>query len=446
VEERLLNLDKKLDIIVAHPDDEIIFFWFALKHAKRIICCTNDLNINFPKSKFWEKSWIHRQTAFEEIGKLLGIEVINLGYNSGFVSLPKEEITKLSNKIYDLIKDEETVITHNAWGEYGHPDHILVHNIIKESGKTLLVSDIMLEGKGLIKFTPYPKPEIKDFLEVTNTDLNFYEKCKEIYTKYNVWTWYQKPILKTKCYLEKENEKTVAIKNKIITLKNDKLSVDFDLQQGGMPIKDNFGYIRRYGIEIGWIGYPHPYKIINPQNGKTDDLLLQATQEKTPAIIKQTETEFATTGQMKRFNVYSPHVFKLNASLEGNRLHTSVELDIKARETCLQSKVWIMLNFFEKAKIGDKIIDFTDLPYDTKSKLGEEWLGHYGAEWKKNPPKEIILFNDTKQLKIDGFSVPPIFFSLIRFKNQIIEVVFGWSELDLLVGTYKGEMNLTYEK
>jgi len=78
--------------------------------------------------------------------------------------------------------------------------------------------------------------------------------------------------------------------------------------------------------------------------------------------------------------------------------------------------------------------------------LGEEWLGHYGNEWKHNPPKEVILFNDEKQLRIDGFSVPPIFFSLIRFKNQIIEVVFGWSELDLTVGTYKGEMNFTYEK
>lgn len=197
----MINLDKKLDIIIAHPDDEAIFFWYALKHAKRIICCTNDLNINFPKSKFWEKSWIHRQTAFEEIGKLLGIEVINLGYNSGFTLLPKEEITKLSDKIYDLIKDESIIFTHNAWGEYGHPDHILVHNIIKKSGKVLLVSDIMLDSS-FTKFKSFPKPEIKNYLEVTNTDLDFYEKCKTIYAKYNVWTWNQNPILKAKCYLE----------------------------------------------------------------------------------------------------------------------------------------------------------------------------------------------------------------------------------------------------
>lgn len=192
-----------LTILVAHPDDETIFFWYVLKHIKRIICCSNDLNPNLPKSQVWEKSWDKRQIAFEEIGKLLEIEVINLGYNSEFASLPKEEKEKLSNKIYDLIKDEEMIVTHNSWGEYGHLDHILVHNIVKKRKKTILTSDIMLDNK-FTKFISFPKPEIKDYLEVTNDDLNFYEKCKQTYIKYEVWTWDNPPILKANCYLEKE--------------------------------------------------------------------------------------------------------------------------------------------------------------------------------------------------------------------------------------------------
>ncbi len=433
-----------ITIIISHPDDEVIFGWMVLKKVKRIICVSNDLNVTLPKSTMWEPNWINRQKAFKEIGQLLGIEVINLGYNSGFASLPKEEKDKLTNKIHDLIKDEKIIYTHNAWGEYGHPDHILVHDIVKKSKSEILTSDIMLDG-GFTKFKSFPKPKIKDYLEVINNDLNFYEKCKQIYTKYDVWTWNKSPILKTNCYLEKENEISINMKN-IITLKNDKLSVDFDLNQGGMPVKDNFGFIHRYGIEIGWIGYPHPYTIISPEDKKPWSLLLQSTAEKNPTIIKQTNSELSTSGIMQKHNLISPHVYKFGASLIDNKLSTSVELEVKARETCLCSKVWIMTKFFEKAKIGNQIIDFTSLPYDAKDDNGCEWLGGFGKEYHHNPPKEIILYNNNEQLKIEGYSVPPVYFSLIRYRNQIIEVVFGWAELNLNVGLYKGEMNLTYEK
>lgn len=233
--------------------------------------------------------------------------------------------------------------------------------------------------------------------------------------------------------------------NNIITLKTNSLIVNFDLHQGGMPVSDNFGYIHRYGIEIGWIGFPNTYQILYPNSTKSNDLLLQSTAEPNPKLIEQTDYSLSVTGLMQKANLISPHAYKLNASVKDNKLFTNVELNAKIPETCLCSKVWIMTKYFEKVRIGDKIIDFTSIPLDFKTPTGNDWIG-FATETHNNPPKEVILYNDTQQLKIDGYSSPPVYFSLIRYQDKIIEVVFGWAERYLSAGLHKGEMNLTYEK
>jgi len=196
------NLTEKITtLIIAHPDDEVIFGFGIIKQVKRIICCVSDSNSNFPKCSSWHRSWMYRQRALEEVGKLLGVEIINLNYNSMFATMPKEEIIKLSNTINNLIKDEEIVFTHNSWGEYGHPDHILVHNIIKQTGKTILTSNIMLDNN----FTGFKKYQISDpeNYQIVTNDIELYLKCKMIYTKYKCWTWGDEIIKSTKLYIEK---------------------------------------------------------------------------------------------------------------------------------------------------------------------------------------------------------------------------------------------------
>ena len=196
------NITEKLKtIIVAHPDDEIIFGFGVIKQAKRIICCVSDGNQDLPKCTSWHRSWMYRQAALEEVGKLLGIEIINLCYNSEFSRLPSEEITKLTDKISALIKDEEVIFTHNAWGEYGHPDHILVHDIIKKTGKKILTTDIMLDSD----FTGFRKYKIlePEICQVVTNDQELHLKCQSIYKKYKCWTWGNNIIESTKIYIEK---------------------------------------------------------------------------------------------------------------------------------------------------------------------------------------------------------------------------------------------------
>ena len=180
---------------MAHPDDEIIFGFGVLPYTKKIIICSND-RLN------WKKEvWMNRCRAFEQVGKILNIEVISLDNNSDFYALEGEKMNILKKSIFSLIEKETVIFTHNAWGEYGHKDHIFVHNFAKEIKKEVLVSNIMITDD-YTRFTTFELPPILDYLEVTN-DLETYFKCENIYKNWRVWTWNQPPIKTAKIYYDK---------------------------------------------------------------------------------------------------------------------------------------------------------------------------------------------------------------------------------------------------
>ena len=55
----------------------------------------------------------------------------------------------------------DCIDTHNAYGEYGHADHILVHNAVMDT------VDCVVNGK----------------------DPKIYRKIKQLYVDEDVWTW-----------------------------------------------------------------------------------------------------------------------------------------------------------------------------------------------------------------------------------------------------------------
>jgi len=186
-------IPNNLTMIVSHPDDEVIFGWGVIKHVKKIIYCSTDrFNIDKPQ-------WKDRCTATEEIGKLLNIEIINLDYNSDFYKLQDSYLDHFLASVNSAIKSETCLFTHNAWGEYGHLDHIFLHSIIKQSEKSMITSNIMVNSK-YTGFVSAIKPQISDSLDVTN-DLKLYSECRSIYKNYNCWTWHEPPIYRAKLYI-----------------------------------------------------------------------------------------------------------------------------------------------------------------------------------------------------------------------------------------------------
>ena len=181
---------KDLTMIIAHPDDEVIFGSVVLKEAKRIVCIASDEN---NPNRQWCKD---RKKALYEIGELVGAEVICFNYNSEFyrINARLKELIILEEKIKPYLTG--TIFTHNAWGEYGHLDHILINQIVRANYDRIWVTDICLFGDW---FT------VKRFNQgkrVFNAEIGtgFYEKCKAIYDKYGCWTWDETKITEVGVY------------------------------------------------------------------------------------------------------------------------------------------------------------------------------------------------------------------------------------------------------
>jgi hypothetical protein len=186
---------RDITILIAHPDDEVIFGWPVLKEAKRIICCSSDLN---NATRQWCKD---RKKALQEIGAMTGAEIKCLDYDSEFyrVDARHGDLTQLAVNVLSLLQSAEFVYTHNPWGEYGHLDHILVHQIARASGKKLFYSDMCLDANWL-PCTPWPLLQQPEKFCVN--DISFYESCKRVYGKYGCWTWSKDPIINARLYAD----------------------------------------------------------------------------------------------------------------------------------------------------------------------------------------------------------------------------------------------------
>jgi LmbE family N-acetylglucosaminyl deacetylase len=171
-------------LLIAHPDDEVIFFWWALKEIDKIVCCSSDLN---NPERVWCKN---RKKALFAVGEALNVPVKCFDYNSEFHRLqPRiKELINLQSNIKQEV--EGTIYTHNFWGEYGHLDHILVNQIALSLCNRMVVSDIVDDGQ----WFNVRKLNQGRLFRQAEIDMDLYNQLKEIYDKHGCWTWSREPI------------------------------------------------------------------------------------------------------------------------------------------------------------------------------------------------------------------------------------------------------------
>lgn len=164
-------------LIVAHPDDEIIWFpsqYFDLivivflarhdkpyaEHCRRLALDEHPLKERIILLKIDEPGYWKDKNRKEH-------------YNVAKVTLYHSLLKLKSDYTF------KQIFTHNSFGEYGHDDHILVHESVKE-----VFGDTEIYCPTITNNDHHYEPAI-----TMKNDLNFYEKVKQIYIKHKAWTW-----------------------------------------------------------------------------------------------------------------------------------------------------------------------------------------------------------------------------------------------------------------
>lgn len=126
----VLSNNKKANklMIVAHPDDETIFGGKYLSSEWKVVCITNG---TFKSSNALT---LNRKERFKEFIKVMNefgcsYEIWDYEdnyFNSNWDDSLIYKLLNLFNQHFDII------VTHNSKGEYGHCQHIKLHQIIKK--------------------------------------------------------------------------------------------------------------------------------------------------------------------------------------------------------------------------------------------------------------------------------------------------------------------------
>jgi hypothetical protein len=199
------EISKKLAavcIVVAHPDDEVLWFSSVLKECKKIVICFGDVISNAQLSK-------SRADLFRNY-PLSNIHYLNIAESGAFLSSNwqhplendfgmkvgyqkkkyNENYCILRKRLQIILKDIKVVYTHNPWGEYGHEEHVQVYRVIEslkfELGYSIYVSGYFSDRTVSALSKYYGR--LSTF-QTKPIDVSFVNYLKISYMKFNCWTW-----------------------------------------------------------------------------------------------------------------------------------------------------------------------------------------------------------------------------------------------------------------
>ena len=195
-------------LIVAHPDDDILWLSSVIDRVDKIIFCFNEdpaepelgaarkktiaeyplsnvstLDIAEPQS-FDKADW--SKPVITEYGlKLSKCQQSDARY--------KETYEKLVRRVRNLVADRTNVFTHNPWGEYGHEDHVLVYQVLKtlqmEFHYTLWFSNYC-SNRSVTLMNNYISGFHSDY-ECLPANLVLAQRIADVFKKNGCWTWYE---------------------------------------------------------------------------------------------------------------------------------------------------------------------------------------------------------------------------------------------------------------
>ena len=138
-------LDKSL-LVVAHPDDEILWFSSIIDRFDEIVICYMDSGHSDELGAARRNSL--RDHALRDRITLLDLAQskshnisqwpepeetdygLKLTKNEDLDRLHVEQARRLRDAVQPFVAAASNVFTHNPWGEYGHEDHVQVYRVV----------------------------------------------------------------------------------------------------------------------------------------------------------------------------------------------------------------------------------------------------------------------------------------------------------------------------
>lgn len=198
-------------VVVAHPDDEVLWASSLLASARKTIICYGDLSgkpvfstgrrkavaalpLNGVENLCLTEASMFNHSTWpnpEEIAEGLAPRRLPLGLHSAVLASYRRNFSELCRLLEQHLAGIDTVVTHNPWGEYGHEDHVQVFRAVEAVQKRLgfkiwvtgYVSDkaALLMQQHLHRLGPRSR--------ALATDRPLAERCRDIYIQNGCWTW-----------------------------------------------------------------------------------------------------------------------------------------------------------------------------------------------------------------------------------------------------------------
>jgi len=212
-------MKKQKILVVAHPDDEILFFSSLLGELDRIIICfgpCSDQSLSKGRERL-QRSFPLKNVEWlnmEEANVYLSVDWKNPRTNADGLCVDwnsekyHQNYEYLTNYLERELEDCAIVYTHNPWGEYGHEDHVSVFNAvlngIKEGETEMYVSGYVSgRSENLFKRQQY-------FLDaeilLRSVPRKLCAEMKQLYMSHGCWTWndyYEWPDIEMFCRIRK---------------------------------------------------------------------------------------------------------------------------------------------------------------------------------------------------------------------------------------------------
>jgi LmbE family N-acetylglucosaminyl deacetylase len=198
-------------LVVAHPDDEALWFSSVLANAGKIIICFGDV----PSRPDWSEGR-RRSLAAYPLASVVGLgltesEVLNGATWPNPVASPyglvvskaQDSLAGFSESRYERnfeqlkgalrvqLKDCRNVFTHNPWGEYGHEEHVQVFRAVEslqtELGFKLWCSNYFSDKNH--GFMVENLPNLIAERHSLRTNLELAQELKSLYQRDDCWTW-----------------------------------------------------------------------------------------------------------------------------------------------------------------------------------------------------------------------------------------------------------------